>query len=135
MAGQTTSEEQRIKDNLSRAGTRLIGFARTNLFKRLESSGHSFLLSISRHILRNYLFVYAIDKQLPFPIGKQEAGLIDNFLYTDQEDDDKTIGLSTSHEDYLRQAEDYYASLHNQQSRYRWIRSELFNDVLKKSTH
>ena len=132
-SGQITDEEQRIKDNLSRAGTRLIGFARTNLFKRLESSGHSFLLSISRHILRNYLFIYAIDKQLPFPIGKQEAGLIDNFLYTDQEDDDKTIGLSTSHEDYLKQAEDYYSSLHNQQSRYRWIRSELFNDVLKKA--
>ena len=132
-SGQITDEEQRIKDNLSRAGTRLIGFARTNLFKRLESSGHSFLLSIGRHILRNYLYIYAIDNNLPFPIGKQEAGTIDDFLYTDQDDDDKTIGLSNSHEDYLEQAEDYYASLRNHQSRYQWIRSELFNSALKKA--
>ena len=30
--------------DLSRAGKRLKGFCRTNLFKRLESSGHAFLL-------------------------------------------------------------------------------------------
>lgn len=32
--------------NLSRAGKRLIGFCRTNLFKRLESSGSAFLQSV-----------------------------------------------------------------------------------------
>ena len=32
--------EQRILDDLSRAGRRLMGFCRTNLFKRLESSGY-----------------------------------------------------------------------------------------------
>ena len=132
--GEATNQEQRIKENLSRAGTRLIGFARTNLFKRLESSGHSFLLSISSHILRNYLFIYAIENRQPFPIGKQEAGLIDDFLYSDNDDDDnKTIGLSTNHEEYLEQAESYYSSLYNNKSRYQWMRSELFNSALKKA--
>ncbi|GIW56956.1 MAG: hypothetical protein KatS3mg082_3360 [Nitrospiraceae bacterium] len=48
-----TPEEAKVLADLSRAGTRLKGFCRTNLFKRLESSGHSFILSIQRHILRN----------------------------------------------------------------------------------
>ncbi|RPH90860.1 MAG: NgoFVII family restriction endonuclease, partial [Calditrichaeota bacterium] len=39
----STPEEQTIMSNLSRAGRRLMGFCRTNLFKRLESSGYSFL--------------------------------------------------------------------------------------------
>ena len=30
-----------------------MGFCRTNLFKRLESSGAAFIQSIERHILRN----------------------------------------------------------------------------------
>ena len=38
-----TAAEERQIDDLSRAGKRLMGFCRTNLFKRLESSGASFL--------------------------------------------------------------------------------------------
>lgn len=134
-----TNEEIVIKENLGRAGTRLIGFARTNLFKRLESSGYSFLISISRHILRNYLFIYAIENDLPFPIGKQEAGLIDDFLYMDNDfnDDpnttvDDNISLLLTHKDYLYQAEKYYESLFAKKSKYQWIRSQLFNEKLKK---
>ena len=130
---EITKEEILIKENLSRAGTRLIGFARTNLFKRLESSGYSFLLSISRHILRNYLFVYAIENNLPFPIGKQEAGLIDDFMYSDNDDeDDNTPEILITPKQYIERAEKYYTSLYNKQSKYQWIRSQLFNDKLKK---
>jgi hypothetical protein len=53
--------KERIIANLSRAGKRLMGFCRTNLFKRLESSGFSFLISLARHVLRNEVFVYAIE--------------------------------------------------------------------------
>ncbi|WP_417866126.1 helicase-related protein [Xanthomarina gelatinilytica] len=138
-----TTEEILIKENLSRAGTRLIGFARTNLFKRLESSGYSFLLSISRHILRNYLFIYAHENNLPFPVGKQEAGLIDDFMYTDTDfnddpevkDDDK-VDLMISPKEYLKQAEKYYASIYNKKSKYKWIRSKLFNaDLIEALMH
>ncbi|MCC5943440.1 MAG: NgoFVII family restriction endonuclease [Bernardetiaceae bacterium] len=132
-------EEIKIKENLGRAGTRLIGFARTNLFKRLESSGYSFLLSISRHILRNYLFIYAIENKKAFPIGKQEAGLIDDFMYIDNEDDSEVedinkykISILTTPEQYLQQAELYYDSLYTKKHRYQWIRSELFSEKLKQ---
>jgi len=131
---EITKEEVLIKENLSRAGTRLIGFARTNLFKRLESSGYSFLLSISRHILRNYLFVYAMENNLAFPIGKQEAGLIDDFMYTDKDDeDDSNIDLLLTPKEYLNQAEKYYTSLYSKKSKYQWIKSQLFNDQMKKN--
>lgn len=130
---EITNEEIIIKENLGRAGTRLIGFARTNLFKRLESSGYSFLLSISRHILRNYLFIYAIEKDLPFPIGKQEAGLIDDFMYSDTDnEDDITTEILLTHKQYIERAEKYYQTLYSKKHKYQWIRSQLFNEKLER---
>jgi len=129
---EITEDEALIKDNLSRAGTRLIGFARTNLFKRLESSGYSFLLSVSRHILRNYLYLYAIEKKLPFPVGKQEAGLVDDIIYSDTDlDSDMQNNIITKPQEYLEKAEQYYYALQHKKHKYQWISSELFNDKFK----
>jgi hypothetical protein len=71
------ADEKRILDNLNRAGRRLIGFCRTNLFKRLESSGYSFLLSLDRHIVRNLVTLHALENGLPIPIGPQNAAMLD----------------------------------------------------------
>lgn len=57
-----TAAEARTLEGLSRAGKRLMGFCRTNLFKRLESGGPAFLQSIDRHILRNYVVLHAIER-------------------------------------------------------------------------
>ena len=59
----TPAEAKQLQD-LSRAGKRLMGFCRTNLFKRLESSGQAFQQSIERHVLRNYVFLHAIENEL-----------------------------------------------------------------------
>lgn len=72
-----TPAERKIIENLGRAGKRLMGFCRTNLFKRLESNGFSFLQSIDRHILRNQIYLYAIENELDLPIGVLDAGLLD----------------------------------------------------------
>ena len=56
-----TPAEAKQLENLSHAGKRLMGFCRTNLFKRLESGGPAFIQSIERHILRNYVFLHAIE--------------------------------------------------------------------------
>ena len=72
----TQVEAKQIQD-LSRAGKRLMGFCRINLFKRLESSGLAFQQSIERHILRNFVFLHAIEEKLPLPIGRQDAALLD----------------------------------------------------------
>ncbi len=131
-----TRAEETEMDNLSRAGKRLMGFCRTNLFKRLESSGYAFLLSISRHILRNFVYVYALENNLPLPIGPQESSLLDEFL--DDEDLDKTdsteLRLILNEDDYLEQAQRLY-ELYKSEHEHRldWIRAEFFQKQLKQS--
>ena len=70
-------DEIDIVGGLGRAGTRLTGFCRTNLFKRLESGGPAFIQSIKRHIVRNHIFLHAIESNLPVPIGAQDSELLD----------------------------------------------------------
>src|SRR5262249_44376437 len=89
-----TATEAKVIADLSRAGKRLMGFCRTNLFKRLESSGFAFVQSVERHILRNFVCLHAIEKGLPLPIGTQDAALLDSRftdadrdLYADEEED------------------------------------------------
>ena len=95
-----TEADKRVLDDLSRAGKRLMGFCRTNLFKRLESSGEAFLQSVERHILRNYVFLHAIEAGLPLPIGTQDASLLE--ARAGDEDPDVVEGS----EDLLEEVED-----------------------------
>ena len=90
-AAPPTSKETQILKDLSRAGKRLMGFCRTNLFKRLESSGIAFLLSVERHLLRNFIFLHAIENGLPVPIGQQGAEMLDTRLF-DEDNEDKNTG-------------------------------------------
>jgi hypothetical protein len=90
-----TAAEARIIADLARAGKRLMGFCRTNLFKRLESSGQAFLQSIQRHILRNFVYLHALENDQPLPIGTQDASLLDaritdadRDLFAPEEDED-----------------------------------------------
>lgn len=75
-----TPTQKTVLDNLNRAGRRLLGFHRTNLFKRLESSGLSFLLSLDHHITRNMVALYALQHGLDLPIGSQDAALLDTAI-------------------------------------------------------
>ena len=88
--------DRKFIDNLSRAGKRLMGFCRTNLFKRLESSGFSFLQSLDRHILRNQIYLYAIETGQDLPIGVLDAGILD----ADRIDEDAD-GIEGDPEDLL----------------------------------
>ncbi len=85
LSDKPTAVEQRLLDNLARAGRRLMGFCRTNLFKRLESSGAAFLLSIERHVLRNFIYLHAIEQGLDIPIGTQDAALLDTRYFDDED--------------------------------------------------
>ncbi|BAU10276.1 helicase domain-containing protein [Leptolyngbya sp. NIES-3755] len=145
----TTAEEQQIR-GLSRAGRRLMGFCRTNLFKRLESSGASFIQSIDRHILRNYIFLHAIQNGLDIPIGTQDAELLDSRNRDEDSDsaiavllgselEDEHIDELESDESLLREdvyrsraAEIYqtYATVHR--NRFKWLRSDLFAEQLEQ---
>jgi hypothetical protein len=139
----SASEAEVIK-NLSRAGKRLIGFCRTNLFKRLESSGHSFLLSVRRHILRNFIFLHALNNHLPVPVGTQESSLFDT--RNDDSDSDGTLpgvretkgGVPTeltaqTLEDFAAAGAHSYDLLKAERSDgFEWLRSDLFVEDLAK---
>jgi SNF2 family DNA or RNA helicase len=131
-----TEKERIIMANLSRAGKRLMGFARTNLFKRLESSGYSFLLSLGRHVLRNYVFIYAIENKLPLPIGKNISHNLDGFLEdSDTDDNNNELKLNLNPEAYLKNAAEVYEAFksHAMEKQFDWIRSEFFSSSLAKT--
>lgn len=134
---KATEAEKTIIQNLSRAGRRLKGFARTNLFKRLESSGWAFLLSVSRQVMRNYTFIYAIENKEKLPVGQQEANMLDYFL-EDKEPDgeskpDITMNLLLDEKQYLNKAASVFKVLkaEKNQKKFDWIKSDLFEKKLK----
>lgn len=134
-----TPEEDSVLANLSVAGNRLMGFCRTNLFKRLESSGHSFLLSVERHVLRNFIFLHAIENKLSLPIGTQDADLLDT-RYSDTDDSDsltETVRDRTplrSEADFRnRAAEVYQLYSEANKRRFKWIRAAFFRKELQDS--
>ncbi len=137
-----TPNEAETLRRLSRGGRRLIGFSRTQLFKRLESGGVAFVQSVERHLLRNFVVLHAIDHNLPIPVGTQTAEVlevqaadadVEDVLVQEDEDGDVVIkpdrwslGLRT--EDGFRQrAAEVYGSYEKKRRRqFRWIRPELF---------
>ena len=146
----TKTEQQQLED-LSRGGQRLMGFCRTNLFKRLESSGQAFIQSVDRHILRNYIFLHAIENDEPLPIGSQNAEMLDS-RFEDRDTDDTALILDASGDEddtqldsidlqtnaytvdgyEQRAAAIYRLYTTKYKSRFRWLRPNLFHTMLRK---
>ncbi|QOJ36141.1 MAG: NgoFVII family restriction endonuclease [Nitrospira sp.] len=145
----TSTEGKQLQD-LSRAGKRLMGFCRTNLFKRLESSGSAFQQSIERHILRNYIVLHAIERGLPIPLGTQDSGLLDTGNYDEDVDDEAasaelfeedngdepkpkaSLRLRSLPEFSKRAAETYEDYATQFKRRFKWLRPDLFVASLAK---
>ncbi|HAT14644.1 MAG TPA: NgoFVII family restriction endonuclease [Microcoleaceae bacterium UBA11344] len=149
---QPTEAEQRQLDALSRGGRRLMGFSRTNLFKRLESSGTAFIQSIERHILRNFVYLYAIGQNSDIPIGTQDAELLDT-RNSDEDADAVTVSSFDSEETednsgelldiaaelllnektFKQRAELVYQEYQTRyQRRFKWLKSDFFDTKLKR---
>ena len=143
-----TQAEQKVVDDLSRAGKRLMGFCRTNLFKRLESSGQAFILSLERHILRNYLFLHATTHGLPLPIGPQDAEMLDSRF--NDEDSEQTSDLFDAEAKEGAEVEEAVSGPHTEAafeataaqrytayrtkyaSRFKWLPADLFRPLLAR---
>ena len=138
-----TAAERRIIENLGRAGKRLMGFCRTNLFKRLESNGFSFLQSIDRHILRNQIYLYAIEHRLDLPVGVLDAGLLD-LEHVDEDADGvegdpedlldglvEAVAEEVQAPDGMARARAVYQQYATQyRKHFKWIRPSLFRTKL-----
>ena len=135
--------ERQVIENLSRAGQRMMGFCRSTFFKRIDSSGFAFLLTLYRHILRNAVFIYAIDNKLPLPIG-DESSLPDDYVEDEnvtmfgnaddgeQAGDDGTqIAFPTDFDFYMGKAKECYSIIENRNA-CSWISSRYFKRTLKQ---
>jgi len=142
----TEAESKAIK-MLSRAGKRLMGFCRTNLFKRLESGGPAFIQSLERHVLRNFIFLHAIRNDLPLPVGTQGAEFldaklgyrdIDDLLIETEDGEDNDNGntyapsLLRDEASFRKRAAQVYECYQTElYRRFKWLRPSLFIKTLE----
>jgi hypothetical protein len=131
----TDSQAETI-NRLSRAGARLIGFSRTNLFKRLESGGPAFLQSIYRHVLRNQALLFALRTNNQVPIGTLNASVLDTDISDQEPDEELVIGPppeDLSEEALTEQASVLYQQFSGPLRRYfRWLPAEAFTPRLAR---
>lgn len=144
-------DEKEILADLSRAGKRLLGYCRTGLFKRLESSGYVFLQSVSRHILRNFVYIHALENGLALPIGSQTADML---IELEQDPDSESALFGGENEDEndapdaasevppadstevkyrTKAAEIYNLYAGPYKRRFRWLRPLFFGSALAES--
>ena len=144
-----TDIESKELAKLSRAGKRLMGFCRTNLFKRLESGGPAFIQSLERHALRNFVYLHAIENGLPLPIGTQGAELLDakvgdqdlDDLLTEAEDDQENhkddgnnaAAFLRDEKDFRQRATEVYERYSTElKKRFKWLGPALFVDAVRQ---
>jgi hypothetical protein len=140
-----TDAESKVLAGLSKAGRRLQGFCLVNLFKRLESSGYSFLRSVERHVLRNHIFLAALREGDELPIGPQESELLDDVSaeadpdaavptgLDDGEDEAVDLGLGAAllGETFAARARRVLAVYRTKYTqKFRWVRTALFKPSL-----
>ena len=136
--------ESNLIDNLSRAGAQMMGFCKSTFFKRIDSSGYAFLLTLYRHILRNAVYIYAIDNKLKLPVSDENT-FPEDFL-EDSDINDANADSENSQEffsnsnlltipkdmkAYMEKAETYYNGLIGKNN-VQWIDSKYFKRTLKQ---
>lgn len=120
-----TPDETDWLEKLERASGHLTGFVRAGLYKRLSSCGHSYILSLHRHLARNDIFLYALANDLPLPVGT----VLDAMFNGAQEDTEP----DEQHETIAVDAEGNYEALVKAKPKtVTWVRATLFKRTLAK---
>ncbi|MFM6080273.1 MAG: NgoFVII family restriction endonuclease, partial [Dolichospermum sp.] len=113
--------------------------------------------SLERHILRNYVYIYALENQLDIPIGTQDAEFLEtgnndedadninstnlDFEITDDDNEDNDeindevnfANVTSKEAEYKRQAKNIYELYQTKyQKRFKWLNYRLFKTELKK---
>lgn len=105
------------------------GFVLSGLYKRLSSSGYSFIQSLTRQLIRNELWIYAIDHQLSVPTGSfsdDQLGLEGS----DAADFESVDGLQV--QDLGGNLEQMYESLvQSAPAQTKWVSSTVFTSRLR----
>jgi len=102
----------------------------------------AFIQSVERHILRNFIFLHAIEKNRNIPIGSQDAEMLDTRfsdedreqttedLFENENSNNDNIAenkvLHTETDFYRRAAEIYELYERQYRRRFKWLRANLF---------
>lgn len=116
-----SDDDKNILADIKAGRGNVAGFVRTGLFKRLSSSGYSFIQSLQRQRARNGVFLYAIEHGLPVPLGtftEKQIGATDE----DIEEADGMHGSDESRYQSLRQS---------LPTSTRWLNTTIFTDALR----
>ena len=104
-----TGAEKDVLKNLSRAGRRMMGFCRSGFYKRMDSSGLAFLMTLHRHAVRNAVYLYALKNGLALPLG---AGTEIGDCYEEEESSEPTpLAFSVDPKDYAEWGRATYAKI------------------------
>jgi len=132
------SSESSLIADLRTAQGNLLGFTRTMLMKRLSSNGAVFMLSLQRHLLRNYMYLIALREQSEIPIGS----VTDSQMFSDKEDglgidvdlEDDGINKIISADGWEKLATKALTDLRARAPKsVVWVRSQLFSADFQKS--
>jgi superfamily II DNA or RNA helicase len=129
---KTTTNEDELIEKWEKSSGHLSGFVRTGLFKRLSSCGTSFVISLQRHLARNEMWIYAIEMQLPIPVGSVLESMLEpgdgDFSTLDVDNDlDLVPGIDSG------QAKmDYDTLKRKNPTGVEWVHPEIFTDSLLK---
>ena len=130
-----TEQEAEVLSRWKRAAGNLTGITMSMLYKRLSSSGAAFITSLERHLLRNTVYLHAIESDRPLPVGH----------YTDPEWEDEESADSwpvdernapapRSQPEWEGAARRTYRALESKRSRMiEWVRPVLFTDELREA--
>ena len=123
-ADPADEDEQQLISDLRRAarGT-LDGFNRVMMFKRLSSSGPAFLLTLRRHLLRDRVFLHAVEQDRPIPVGPLDRAVWD--LGSGTEND----GIFGDDEFGLTPEQAYQQLVTSPPPKLRWLGPEHLDDV------
>ncbi|QES55441.1 NgoFVII family restriction endonuclease [Streptomyces venezuelae] len=121
-----TEQDLAVLGDIRSGRGNVVGFVRTGLFKRLSSSGHSFIVSLTRQRARNDLFLYAIDAGLPLPIGTFTDAQL-QFTDLDADSDTEADG-PLLHGDMAGR---YEQLRHSLPKNTKWINSTVFAPALR----
>jgi uncharacterized tellurite resistance protein B-like protein len=95
------------------------------IFKRLESCGESFILSVKRHIIRNLIYLYALENNREIPLGSQDSAIMDTSV-NDSDSDLPTVNYTMLTAKIYDQYKTKYIK------KFKWLRSDLFHPNLEE---
>lgn len=132
VADRAPSADKKALAGLTSAGSRLMGFCRSNFCKRMDSSGIAFLISLYRHAVRNAMYLYAIRNGLALPF-RQDFSPGDGWDEEEGEGEEARLVFPTDAEIYAQDGEALYMQIKAEASRrVLWLSPKYFTDRLAR---